>query len=404
MNEIDTENKLTKNVYKGYTFRIYPNEEQKKKIQETINACNYVYNGILAYRQHRYRDFGEKYSVFDLNKKLAEIKKADTWLSQWDSKAYYLAIKKMDIAYSGWLKQLKQKGVKYSKKTLARCARKEISPQIWMAEKYPKFKGKNNPVKSYSTYQLNVADGKINLPKIGKMKISLYGKMKKDFYVSKECTITKSPTNKYYASILVEEEITLYPNTGRYVGIDLGIEKFATTSDNQQYHLPKEIWKNDNKIKELQRKLARQKKGSARYEKTRILIAKKHEKLANIRSNALHNISTEIIKEYDVVALEDLKIKQMQKNKMYSRLIGKCGFSSFRTILEYKAKWHDKEIRVIDQFYPSTKTCSQCGNVRESISIKERVYVCKECGLSIDRDYNASINILSVAISNLIKL
>ena len=358
---------MIKEVIKGYKFRIYPNEEQKEKIEKTFGACRYVYNGMLAYRQHRYNDFGERYSKFDLFKKLTEIKKSDTWLNEFDSKSLRFAIINMDKAYDNFFKG---------------------------RGKFPKFKSRKNNKQSYTTAQLNVNNGLINLPKVGKMKIRLHNGFDKNFRIESECTVSKAPTGKYYVSILWKENIETYDKVNKELGIDLGVKTFAATSDNEFFKFPKKVWKEENRIQFLQKKLSRQKKGSGRYEKTRILIAKHHEKIANIRSNFLHELSTKCIKENQLIALEDLNVKGMMKNKKLARAIGRMGFYQFRNMLESKAKWHNREIKVISRWFPSSKTCSCCGNVKKDLKLSDRTYICSHCGLVIDRDYNASINIL----------
>lgn len=358
---------MTKEVIKGYKFRIYPSDEQKLKIEKTFSCCRYVYNGMLAYRQHRYKDFGEKYSKFDLNKKLTEIKKADTWLKEVDSKSLIHAIAHMDRAYDNFFKG---------------------------RAKFPKFKSRKSNKQSYTTSQLNVTEGLINIPKVGKMKIRLHNSFPKDFRIESECTVTKASTGKYYISILWKENIDTYEKTNNELGIDLGVKTFATTSNNEFFKFPKKVWKEESRIQFLQKKLSRQNKGSNRYEKTRIIIAKHHEKISNIRNNFLHELSTKFIKENQLIALENLNVKGMMKNRKLARAIGRMGFYQFRNMLESKAKWHDREIKIIDRWFPSSKTCSCCGYIKEDLQLSDRTYICPHCGLVIDRDYNASINIL----------
>lgn len=363
-----------KEVIKGYKFRIYPNEEQSKKIDNTCSACNYVYNGMLAYKQFRYKEFGEKYSKFDLNKVLTQVKKSDTWLNEFDSKALQQTISHMDRAYDAFFNK---------------------------RGKFPRFKSKRNPKQSYTTFQLRITDGYINIPKVGKIKVNIksYGDRFVNWYQSSECTVSKSPRGRYYISMLVKENIEQYKPTGAMVGIDLGVKTFATTSNEEYSHLPKRLWKHEARVQFLQKKLSRQKRGSNTYEVTRKLIAKHHERVSNIRSNFLHNLSTKLIKENQLIALEDLNIKGMMKNRKLARAIGRMGFYQFRSMLESKAKWHDREVKVISMWYPSSKTCSKCGNIKSDLKLSDRVYKC-ECGLEIDRDYNASINILAEAIKN----
>lgn len=360
-----------KEAIKGYKFRIHPTQEQRIKIDRTFGACNYVYNGMLALRQFRYKEFGERLSKFDLGKVLTQVKIGDDWLKEFDSKALAKSIDNMDKAYESFFKG---------------------------RGKFPKFKSKKNSKQSYTTRQIRIVDGKINLPKIGKVKVNCYDKHFENWYQESECTVSKSPRGRYYISILVKETIETYGQVNGKVGIDLGVKTFATTSDDEAYHMPKKLWSQEKRIEFLQKKLSRQQKGSARYEENRKQLAKHHERVTNIRKSFLHKLSTKLVKENQLIAIEDLNVKGMMKNRKLARAIGRMGFYQFRNILESKAKWHDREVVVIDRWFPSSKTCSCCGNIKQDLKLSDRTYRCK-CGIEIDRDYNASINILVNAIS-----
>ncbi|MGL5315895.1 MAG: RNA-guided endonuclease InsQ/TnpB family protein [Peptostreptococcaceae bacterium] len=385
---------------RGYQFEIYPNEQQKIEIQRLISANNYVYNGMLAYRLHRYKEFGEKYSAIDLKKKLKEIRETDTWLNEFEVETYSYAIDFMDRAYMNWVKQLATNGVVYSAKTLARCKRKGIKPQIWMAEKFPKFKGAKNNKQSYTTRRKSIVDNKINLgKKIGKVKIKLHSGFNLT-KIEKQVTVSITPTGRYYVGVIVEQDKKeTHPKTGKIVGIDVGVRTFATTSDNEKIHAPANIYKKNNRIAYLQKKKARQKKGSERYEKTRLLIAKHYEKLANTRKDFLNKLSTEIVKKYDIIAIEDLKISDMLKDKTISRKASNLGLKTFATMLENKSKYHEKDLIKVERYYKSSKTCSNCGAVKESLDRSATIYKCYHCGVEIDRDYNASVNLIREALS-----
>lgn len=362
-----------KEVIRGYKFRIHPTEEQALKIDKTISTCNFVYNRTLTYRQCRYKNFGEKLSKFDLIKLLPRAKIDFVWLKEYDSKALQTSISHMDKAYQNFFKGI---------------------------AKYPKFKSRKKSKKSYTTKQLRIADGYINLPKIGKVKLTCYNQRFRDWYQESECTVSKSTTGKYYISLLVKENLEQYPKTNGRIGIDLGVKTFATTSNNEQYHLSKSIWKYEKRIGKLQRKLSRQTKDSIQYKKTRLLIAKHYNKIANIRTDFLHKLTTKLVKDNQLIAIEDLNVKGMMKNRRLVRAIGRMGFHTFKSMLLAKANWHDREVVVINRWYPSSKTCSCCGNMKKDLKLSDRIYHCEKCGLEIDRDYNASINILAISIKN----
>jgi putative transposase len=368
---------MEKEVIKGYKFRIYPTQEQAEQIERTFGACRYVFNGMLAYKQFRYKEFGDKLSRFDLNKVLTQVKIAEDWLKDYDGEALGFAIRDMCRAYDSFFKG---------------------------QGRYPRFKSKKNKKDSFTTRRKTITENTIKLGgKIGEVKILLHSGFKPQ-KIESEITVSKSAAGKYYASVLVKEKITLYPATDKRVGIDLGLKEFVTTSDEKYFQIPKRLWAEEERIVFLQKKLSRQTKGSKRYEKNRIQLAKHHERLANIRKDFQHKLSTKLIKENQFIALETLNVKGMLKNRKLSKAISRASFNQFEQLLESKAKWHNRTIGKIDQFFPSSKKCSCCGNVKEKLSLSERTYKCEKCGLVIDRDYNAAINILVEAVSKTVDL
>lgn len=327
---------------------------------------------MLAYKQFRYKEFKDDLSENTLKKILTQVKIGDDWLKNFDGEALAYSIRDMIRAYDAFFKG---------------------------RAKFPKFKSKKNPKDSFTTRRKIITENTIKLGKeIGEVKILLHSNFKPQ-KVESEITISKSPRGFYYASVIIEEEIETYKDTKRDIGIDLGVKTFAVTSEEENFHIPKKLWKHEARVQFLQKKLSRQEKGSMRYEKNRQQLAKEHEKVGNIRKNFLHNLSTKLIRENQSICLEDLNVKGMMANKKLARAIGRMGFYQFRSMLEAKAKWHGREIKIINRWYPSSKTCSACGEIKSDLKLSERTFICPHCGLKIDRDYNASINILHKGLS-----
>ncbi|WYE42374.1 transposase [Fusobacterium animalis] len=256
---------------------------------------------------------------------------------------------------------------------------------------FPKYKSKSNPVQSYTTNNQNtiyIRDSYIKLPKLKSLvKIKLHRKIKG---IIKLVTISKNSLNHYFASILCEEEIEELAKTNKNIGIDLGIKEFATMSDCTKVENLKLSKEYEKKLKREQRKLS----DSKNYQKQKKKVAKIHNKIRNKRKDFINKLSTKIINNHDIICIEDLNIKGMLKNHKIAKSISDVSWSEFRRQLEYKANWYGRKIIKVPTFYPSSKTCSSCGNIKETLKLSERIYHCECCGLEIDRDYNASINIL----------
>ena len=215
--------------------------------------------------------------------------------------------------------------------------------------------------------------------------------------VIKSCTISKAPSGKYHISILVETEIQKLPASDMRVGIDVGIKDFAVLSNGESYKNPKHLRKSEKRLAKLQRDLSRKQIGSSNRNKARIKVAKLHEKIANQRMDFLHKKSTEIIRKNQAIVIEDLKVKNLMKNHNLAKSIAEVSWSRFREMLDYKSRWYGRELIIAPPDYPSSQLCSDCGNrSSQTKDLACRIYVCPECGLEIDRDYNASLNLLKL--------
>lgn len=355
-------------MLKAYKYRIYPNAEQMQFFAKCFGCVRFVYNRMLSDRIEHYNLTGKS-----LNNTPAQYKSEFTWLKEVDSLALANAQMNLNTAYRNFFRD-KSNG-------------------------FPKFKSKKNNNFSYTTNNqkgtVYIENGCIKLPKLkSPVKIRQHRSFEG---VIKSCTISKAPSGKYHISILVETEIQKLPASDMRVGIDVGIKDFAVLSNGEAYKNPKHLRKSEKRLAKLQRDLSRKQIGSSNRNKARIKVAKLHEKIANQRMDFLHKKSTEIIRKNQAIVIEDLKVKNLMKNHNLAKSIAEVSWSRFREMLDYKSRWYGRELIIAPPDYPSSQLCSDCGNrSSQTKDLACRVYICPECGLEIDRDYNASLNLLKL--------
>ena len=355
-------------MLKAYKYRIYPDAEQMQFFAKCFGCVRFVYNRMLSDRIEHYNLTGKS-----LNNTPAQYKSEFTWLKEVDSLALANAQMNLNTAYRNFFRD-KSTG-------------------------FPKFKSKKTNNFSYTTNNqkgtVYVENGYIKLPKLkSPVKIRQHRSFEG---VIKSCTISKAPSGKYHISILVETEIQKLPASDMRVGIDVGIKDFAVLSNGESYKNPKHLRKSEKRLAKLQRDLSRKQIGSSNRNKARIKVAKLHEKIANQRMDFLHKKSTEIIRENQAIVIEDLKVKNLMKNHNLAKSIAEVSWSRFREMLDYKSRWYGREFIIAPPDYPSSQLCSDCGNrSSQTKDLACRIYVCPECGLEIDRDYNASLNLLKL--------
>ena len=366
---------------KAYKFRIYPTEEQEIFFAKTFGCVRKVYNLMLNDRKKAYEEVKN-----DPSKKMtfptpAKYKKEFPFLKEVDSLALANAQLHLDKAYKNFFRD------------------KSVG--------FPRFKSKKNPVQSYTTNNQNgtvaLIDSKfIKVPKLKSLiRIKLHRQPKG---MIKSATISRHASGKYYISLLCKEEINELPKTNSAIGIDLGITDFAILSDGQKIDNNKFTSKMEKKLKREQRKLSRRallakKKGiplseAKNYQKQKRKVARLHEKVMNQRTDFLNKLSTEIIKNHDIICIEDLNVKGMLRNHKLARSISDVSWSSFVAKLQYKADWYGREIIKVDTWFPSSQICSECGHKDGKKSLDIREWTCPICHTHHDRDINASINIL----------
>jgi putative transposase len=257
---------------------------------------------------------------------------------------------------------------------------------------YPSFKAKKNGGSArYLDNSFRLKGNEFFLAKMNEPVKIIWSRNLSNIPTS--CTVSQNASGQWFASFLCEEEITKLPPSPNRIGIDVGIENFSTLSDGRKFQSPKAIRKLRKKMARLQRLHSRKKKGSKNREKARLKVARLHQHISNVRKDFLHKLSTQLVRENQAIALEDLAVSNMVKNRKLSRVISEQGWRDFRTMLEYKCEWYGRELLVVDRFFPSSKTCSCCG-AKAELTLKDRVWSCA-CGATHDRDVNAAKNILA---------
>ncbi|UXM84277.1 RNA-guided endonuclease InsQ/TnpB family protein [Methanococcus aeolicus] len=356
-------------MMRTYKFRIYPSKRLQETIEEHLNICRYLYNYLLEQKTKN-----PKLNKGDTQKLITLHKKENPELKKVHSKVLQIVNNKLWGSLKA-LGKLKQNGYKVGRL---------------------RFKSSKNHYKTieYNQSGFKIKDNKLYLSKIGEIPIKLHRKIKGEI---KGVIIKKEPTGKWFAFFQVEEEPKPLPKTNKVIGIDLGIDGYAIDSEGNKFENPKFIDKTLYKIKKVQKNLSRKVRGSNNYKKTKLKLIRVYDKLNNQKNDFLHKLSRYYINNYDKIVLEDLSIKSMVKNKKGQKTLNRHildgSWKKFINLLLYKAEGADREVILINPAYTSKK-CSNCGFVVSSLKLYDRLFFCPNCGWNIDRDYNASLNIL----------
>lgn len=361
-------------VLKAYKTEIAPNNVQQTKLQQHVGCARFAFNWALAKKKESFDKKEKIPNAIELHRELNKLKKSEyPWMYESSKASPQEALRDCDKAFDNFFRRCKQK--KKGKKG------------------FPKFKSKKNDKQSFRlTGSIKVLGGFIQLPRLGKIKL-----FEKD-YLSKDAKILSATVSKragkWFVSLQVEEESKeTVAQTNSIVGVDLGIKTLAACSDGVIYENPKALKNNLRRLKRKSKQLSRKVKGSKNREKAKLKLAKLHYRISNIRKDALHKITSQIVSENQTIILEDLKVSNMIKNHKLAQAISDVGFFEFRRQIEYKAKWYGKDVIFVNTFYPSSKLCSNCGWKNESLTLTDRIFECKVCFMKLGRDFNASLNL-----------
>ena len=368
-------------MIRAIKIRLYPNKEQAIMINKLLGCYRVVYNQCLARKIKSYEETKTSENLSTLGQFVHhELLKDDNfiWLREQNTKVLKQAVKDMLTAYKNFFER---------------------------HTGYPKFKSKHDNKQScrfelgaisrrndYTTYHLSLANIRNVKFRCNEKYAQYLQKYKSNI---KQATLSKLPCGEYYLSILVDGDLTYkVKESNTAVGIDLGVKDFVITSEGEVFdnlHFKKNGTK---KIKRLQRQLLKKQKGSNNRNKVRIKLAKLYKKINDRKQYYLHAISNSLIDENQVICMEDLNVKGMVKNHNLAESIQEMNFGEFRRMLEYKAQWYNRKIVFVDRFYPSSKTCHNCGCINKDLKLSDRQWICPNCGEIIERDYNAALNIL----------
>ena len=361
---------------KAYKYRLYPSPEQTILINKTFGCVRFVYNKMLANRKETYEQFKDDMEALKRQKYLlpADFKNEFDWLKEVDSLALANAQLNLQTAYVNFFRD------------------KSIG--------FPKFKSKHHDKKSYTTNNqggtIRIVDHKtIRLPKLKDVEIKLHRQLPPRSAI-KSATISKTPTGKYYISVLVEYETVIEavpPTPETVIGLDYSSKSLFVDNQANNADYPKFYRQDETKLKKAQRKLSKRKKGSKNREKQRYKVAKLHEQVANQRKDFLHKLSRQIANVYTAVAIEDLNMRGLAQCLNLAKSTNDNGFGMLKTFLAYKLAEQGKQLVVIDKWFPSSKRCHACQNENKELTLADRTWTCGRCGNELDRDVNAAINI-----------
>ncbi len=352
------------------TFRCYPRARQRRVLAATFGCVRYVFNRALSLRSDSYKENKTSVSYGQTSAALTRWKQEPQcqWLNAVSCVPLQQCLRHLQSAFRGF----------FEKRTA-----------------YPRFKskrGEQGAEFTRSAFRWDAKQRSLRLAKIGHLRI----RWSRQFAIEPSTvTITKDRAGRYFASLCLDETVEALPKTGMSVGIDLGINRLATLSNGERVANPRHLRRNLAKLARLQRTLSRRRKGSGRWQSQRLRIARLHARIADSRKDHLAKLTSGLVQRFDVISIEDLHVRSMMGSPRLARSVSDVGVSAFRQMLTYKCAWRGRELRMVDRFFPSSKRCSDCGFVLETLPLSVRAWTCPQCGIVHDRDGNAAKNILS---------
>ena len=360
---------------RAYKFRFYPTAEQKQILAQTFGCARFVYNWALRLRTNAYYQEQKRISYSETSAMLTQLKQQPeySWLGEVAAVPLQQSLRHLDKAFLNFFE-----------------GRAE----------YPKFHKKSNDQSAtYIGTAFHWNGTTLTLAKMDEPLNIVWSRTSTFGCKPTTVTVTKDTANRYFLSILVEEDIKPLPKVSKQVGLDLGLKSMVITSDGEQVGNPKYFTKDEQKLAKAQRRLSKKKKGSKNRNKARLKVARIHAKITDRRRDYQHKLSTRLIRENQTICIEDLSVKNMVKNRHLAKSISDVGWGEFARQLEYKAQWYGRTLIKIDKWYPSSKRCHRCGHVHDSLTLNERFWLCPQCKTFHDRDINAAKNVLAVGLT-----
>lgn len=366
-------------MLKAYKYKIKPNQQQQELLSKFFGCVRYIYNWGLNAKTSAYKENGKSINYLQLAKELTTLKQTEecSWLNECTTEALQQSLRSLDNAFTAFFRK---------------------------KAKYPRFKSKKrtkDSVKFIKSVHFDFENWSVKLPKLGKVVLCENRTFDQSTCKQGTCTVSRDHCGTYWCVITVDD-LQPKPTKAKLVkdnavGIDLGIKDYAILSDGTKFTNPKHLEKAQKNLAHLQRVFARKDKNSMNHERMRVKVAKCYRNISNQRNDFLHKLSTHLVRNYDVICLEDLNVKGMEQNHHLARAIQGAAWSEFVRQLEYKSEWFGKNILFIGKFEPSSKLCHKCGYINQELQLKDREWICPVCGEHLDRDVNAAINIKNIA-------
>ena len=369
-------------VLRAYKTELDPTCHQVEQLLQHAGCARYAYNWGLRKKIEAYKATGKSPSAIDLHRELNALKAKPQeeggvpWMYESSKCAPQEALRNLDAAYKSFFRRCKAGAKKKG---------------------FPRFKSRKNGIGSFRlTGSIRATETRVQLPVLGELRLKERGYLPVENVKVLSATVSEQ-AGRWFVSLQVEQEIAdPEPKAPHVVGVDVGIKHLAVTSDGEIFDNPKVLTKAQRTLRIRQKAVSRKQKGSANRRKAVARVARLHRRVTNIRKDAIHKMTTSITKSASIIVIEDLNVSGMLKNRNLARSLSDASLSEIHRQLEYKSKWYGAELRKADRFYPSSKRCSKCGHVKDTLSLAERTYRC-ECGFVVDRDLNAALNLKALA-------